>query len=55
MADVLNNLGLTLNPDKTSIIDATHEGFTFLGFTIQITQNPRTGKTFPLIDPQRRQ
>ena len=34
MTDVLHNLGLTLNHDKTRILDATHEGFTFLGFTI---------------------
>ena len=38
MADVLANLGLTLNPEKTRIIDATEEGFTFLGFTIQISK-----------------
>jgi RNA-directed DNA polymerase len=54
LTDVLANLGLTLNPDKTRILNAAEEGFTFLGFTTQIRRNPRTGKTFPLIVPSRK-
>ena len=54
MAAVLANLGLALNPDKTRILNATEEGFTFLGFTTQIRRNPRTGKTFPLIVPSKK-
>jgi RNA-directed DNA polymerase len=54
MTEALNNLGLTLNTDKTRIIDAMHEGFTFLGFTIQIKKSPRTGKTFPLVVPSKK-
>ena len=54
LADALKDLGLTLKPEKTRIIDAMHEAFTFLGFTIQIKKNPRTGKTFPLIKPSKR-
>ena len=54
MAAVLGNLGLTLNPDKTRILNAAEEGFTFLGFTTQIRKNPRTGKTFPLIVPSKK-
>jgi len=53
MADVLTNLGLALNTEKTRIIDATREGFTFLGFTLRIAKSPRTGKTFPLIVPSK--
>jgi RNA-directed DNA polymerase len=53
MTDVLLNLGLTLNHDKTRILDATHEGFTVLGFTTHVTRSPRTGKTFPLIVPSK--
>ncbi len=49
MKAVLASLGLTLNPDKTRILNAAEEGFTFLGFTLRIRRNPRTGKTFPLI------
>jgi len=54
MAAVLARLGLALNPDKTRILNAAEEGFTFLGFTIQMRKNPRTGKTFPLIVPSRK-
>lgn len=54
MKAVLASLGLTLNPDKTRILNAAEEGFTFLGFTIQIRRNPRTGKTFPLIVPSKK-
>ena len=54
MAAVLKSLGLTLNPDKTRILNAAEEGFTFLGFTTQIRKNPRTGKTFPLIEPSKK-
>lgn len=54
MTAVLANLGLALNPDKTRILNAAEEGFTFLGFTTQIRRNPRTGKTFPLIVPSRK-
>ena len=54
MTAVLKSLGLTLNPDKTRILNATEEGFTFLGFTTQIRKNPRTGKMFPLIVPSKK-
>ena len=54
MADVLESLGLALSAEKTRIIDATHEGFTFLGFTLRIAKSPRTGKTFPLIVPSKK-
>src|SRR5271157_611449 len=54
MAAALKSLGLTLNPDKTRILNAAEEGFTFLGFTTQIRKNPRPGQTFPLIEPSRK-
>jgi RNA-directed DNA polymerase len=54
MAAVLAHLGLTLNPDKTRILNAAEEGFTFLGFTTQVRKNPRTGKAFPLITPSKK-
>ena len=53
MAAVLAGLGLALNPDKTRILNAAEEGFTFLGFTTRIRKNPRTGKTFPVIVPSK--
>jgi group II intron reverse transcriptase/maturase len=48
---VLGDLSLTLNSDKTKVIDATQERFTFLGFSITVAKNPRTGRKFPLIEP----
>lgn len=49
VTDVLKSLGLTLNADKTRILDATQERFSFLGFTVAVKRNPKTGKKFPLI------
>jgi len=54
MAEVLTNLGLTLNADKTRIVNAAEERFTFLGFTVRLTKSRRTGKTFPLIVPSKK-
>jgi RNA-directed DNA polymerase len=51
---VLESLGLTLSTEKTRIVDAAHEGFTFLGFTLRIVKSPRTGKMFPLIVPSKK-
>ena len=54
LAEVLESLGLALSAEKTRIIDARHEGFTFLGFTLKIAKSPRTGKPFPLIVPSKK-
>jgi RNA-directed DNA polymerase len=54
ITEVLKGLGLTLNSDKTRVLDATQEGFTFLGFTTQIKTSPRSGKRFPLMVPSKR-
>ncbi len=51
---VLGDLGLTLNLEKTRVVDAREKGFNFLGFTIEVKRNPRTGKRFPLIRPSRK-
>ena len=48
---VLRGLELTLNEEKTRVLDAREEKFHFLGFTLEVKQNPKTGKTFPLITP----
>ena len=50
---VLGYLGLNLNEAKTRIVDAREESFNFLGFTIQIRKNEKTGKRFPLIRPSK--
>jgi RNA-directed DNA polymerase len=54
MTDVLKALRLSLNPDKTRILDAREEAFTFLGFTIQVKRSPRSGKAFPFIVPSKK-
>jgi RNA-directed DNA polymerase len=48
---VLGNLSLSLNTEKTRVIEAKQDGFNFLGFAIWLVKNPKTGKTFPLIRP----
>ena len=51
---VLNGLGLSLNGEKTKVVDASKGRFGFLGFTIEITKSSRTGKTFALIQPSKK-
>lgn len=51
---VLCDLSLSLNEEKTRVIDAKQEGFSFLGFAITMVKNPKTGKNFPLIRPSQK-
>jgi len=51
---VFDHLSLSLNTEKTRIIEAKQEGFNFLGFAIRLVKNPKTGKTFPLIRPSQK-
>ena len=48
---VLEDLGLTLNEEKTCVVDARQESFNFLGFTIGMRQSRRTGRTYPHVEP----
>ena len=50
---VLKYLELNLNEGKTKVLDAREESFNFLGFRIEMRENPRTGKIFPLIKPSK--
>ena len=50
---ILRGLELSLNEDKTRVIDAKKQRFHFLGFTLEVRKNPKTGKQFPLITPSR--
>jgi group II intron reverse transcriptase/maturase len=50
---VLCDLSLSLNDEKTRVIDARHESFTFLGFAVTMVKNPKTGKNFPFIRPSK--
>jgi len=50
---VLEHLELELNEEKTKVLDAKEENFNFLGFKIEMKENPRTRKIFPLIKPSK--
>jgi len=50
---VLRDLELNLNEDKTRVIDAKRQKFQFLGFTLEVKKNPKTGRWFPLITPSK--
>jgi len=50
----LNKLGLSLNKEKTRVVDTWKERFDFLGFTVEMAKSPRTGKKFPLIRPSKK-
>jgi group II intron reverse transcriptase/maturase len=51
---VLAGLRLRLNEEKTRVVDAREESFNFLGYTVQVVKNPKTGKTFPQIRPSKK-
>jgi group II intron reverse transcriptase/maturase len=50
----MEDLGLSLNEAKTTVVDARHEGFDFLGFTIRMVGSSRTGRNFPLTRPSKK-
>lgn len=49
--DVLHRLDLRLNETKTHVVNATQTGFNFLGFTIQMGQGVKTGKSYVSVRP----
>jgi group II intron reverse transcriptase/maturase len=51
--NVLGHLELSLNAEKTRVLDSRQEGFNFLGFTIEVRKSRRTGRNFPHIRPSR--
>ena len=50
---VLSDLGLTLNEEKTRVVDARRESFNFLGFAIGMRRGRRTGRIYPHVEPSR--
>jgi RNA-directed DNA polymerase len=48
---VLERLELTLNENKTRIVDARKESFNFLGFEIRIRKSWKSGKSYPHVSP----
>ena len=51
---ILEELGLSLNAEKTRVVNTWKERFDFLGFTVEMARSPRTGKRFPLIRPSKK-
>jgi hypothetical protein len=49
---VLSDLGLTLNEEKTRVVDAGQKSFNFLGFVIGMRRG-RTGRIYPHVEPSR--
>ena len=48
---VMDRLGLTLNKQKTSLIDANEESFEFLGYEFGWEYSRRTGNAYPAAQP----
>ncbi len=51
---VLGDLGLTLNEEKTRMVDARQEMFDFLGFSIGMKRGRKTGKMYSHIEPAKK-
>jgi group II intron reverse transcriptase/maturase len=51
---ILGKLGLSLNEEKTRIVNTWKDRFDFLGFSVEMAKSPRTGKKFPLIRPSKK-
>jgi len=51
---VLSDLGLTLNKEKTRVVDAWQESFNFLGFSINMRTGLKTGRPYPLTVPSKK-
>ena len=54
IGSVLAQLGLSLNEQKTKILDARQESFNFLGFTVKFTRSTRTGRVYTLVQPSKK-
>ena len=51
---LLERLGLTLNETKTHVVNAWKQSFDFLGFEIRMRRSPRSGKSYPHVQPGKR-
>jgi len=54
LESVVQRLELTLNRDKTRVVDAREQAFDFLGFSIKWARSRRTGRGYPNVEPRRR-
>jgi group II intron reverse transcriptase/maturase len=51
---VLGKLGLTLNEEKTKVVNAQKGSFTFLGFSIRMKKGRKSGRFYPLVEPSKK-
>jgi RNA-directed DNA polymerase len=51
---ILGRMELTLNEEKSRVVDAREESFNFLGFTFCRKRNRQTGKDIILVEPSRK-
>ena len=54
LQQVLECLGLTLNAEKTHVVDVAQNSFDFLGFEIRIARSWRTGRSYPNVQPSKK-
>jgi hypothetical protein len=54
LATVLEKLDLSLNAQKTRMVNARVDGFDFLGFHIAWRTSRRSGKGYPHVEPSKR-
>ncbi|MDA8087309.1 MAG: group II intron reverse transcriptase/maturase [Nitrospiraceae bacterium] len=53
MKKVFSDLGLTLNEEKTKIVNAREASFTFLGFSVEMRQGRKADRLFPFTRPSK--
>ena len=53
MRQILERLGLTLNEEKTRVVNAFDGEFDFLGFTIRMGKGRKTGRYYPHVQPSK--
>jgi RNA-directed DNA polymerase len=54
LRQVLKRMGLTLNEDKTRVVDAREGKFDFLGFETWLAKSVRTGKLYAHVQPSKK-
>lgn len=52
--DLLEELALKVNPDKTRVVDARQKRFEFLGFSFQRPRSSKNGKRIVVVEPSRK-
>jgi RNA-directed DNA polymerase len=52
--ELLEELALKVNPDKTRVVDAREKRFDFLGFSFQRPRSSKNGKMIVVVEPSRK-